>query len=252
MSNSTNGARGGSSRRSDRKNNSESTSVNGHDDKRRTTEEPQKPVDVLAQSSGAIQRLADLAHFFLTSFTPDLQVVEGVLGPEIEKEKTIRTLRETVASLTHIKSEETISLQNENKQLLADREACQQEKKKYLKMQQKLEDQHALTEASRQKEIEHKLLDEKAKAERALTKKKAELEDDHQKKVQESDKKILGLSAANVELKQRCLDAEEKLKTKKIRHARAQKSLEDENENLKEERKQLQAQFPVEGQPIEY
>ena len=253
MPNPTNGVRGGPSKRSDQKKNPESSSFDSQDPSRRNIEEPRHSIDVLACSSEALQRLANLTHYFRSpSFARDMQMVEDEYGAEIAQENTIRKLNETVESLAHVKSEETEKLRRDNKRLMDEQEDCQQEKKKCLEIQKKLEDQYDLAEASRKKENEQILQDEKAKADKELKTKKAKLEDDHKKKSRELDERLSKLLAENVSLKQRYKEAQDKLEKKKAKHTRYEKSLEDENKKLTEELKQLQAQFPVEEQVIEY
>ena len=251
MPNTPNGVRGGSSRRSDPKKDQGPGSPNSHDLSRRDTEESQRSMAVLASSGGALQRLADIAQYFV-SLTPDIQVVEDAYGAEIDKENELRKLNKTVASLTYVKSEEMQNLQHENKELLAEREACLQEKENFREIREKLEAQHAVAEASRQEENKQRLQEEKSKLHKQFKTKKAEFEDGINKKLQEVKDKHEQLSALNVDLKQRCLEAEEKLERKKTRHARTEKGLEDENKKLTEELKQLQAQFPIERQPMEH
>ena len=253
MSTPTNGVRGGPSKRPDQKKNLEHSSSNSQGSSRRNIEEPQSPIDILANSSWALQHLADIAQFFRSSSTTRaMQMVEDEYGPEIEKENKIRKLTETVASMAHAKSEETEKFRQDNERLISELENYEEETKKALDRQKKAEDQHALAEASRKKECEQKLQDEKDKANKAWRTKKAEIEGDCKKKVRELDEKLSKLSAEDVELKQRCKEGEEKLETKKIRHTRVEKSLEDENKKLTEELRQLQAQFPVEEKVIEY
>ena len=252
MPNPTNGVPGGSSKRSDRKKDQESGSPSSRDLSRRNTEESQRSMAVLASSVGALQRLADIAHYFRSSSTYDMQLVEDAYGAEIKKENELRKLSETVASLTFIKSEEMKTLQDENKELLAEREACLQEKKNYQEIRKNLEAEHAIAEASRQEESNQRLQEEKAKLHKQFKMKKGELEDGINKRIQEMKDRLAKLSETNGELKQRCLEAEEKLEKKKSRHARVEKGLEDENKNLGEELKQLQAQFPVERIPVEH
>ena len=253
MPNPTNGVRGGSSKRSDHKKNLEASSFDSQGSSRRTIEEPQNSIDVLAHSSDALQRLANIAQYFGSPpFTHDMQMVEDDYGAEISKENTIRKLKETVESLAHIKSEETDKLRQDYERLLDEREDCQQQKKKALEIQKKVEDQHALAEASRKKESEQKLQDEKAKLHNISKAKKVELEDEYSKKFRDLDEKCVKLSAANAKLEQRFSEAEQTLEKKKKRHAQARKFLEDENEKLNEALKQWQARFPVEGEPIKY
>ena len=253
MPNPTNGVRDGPSKRSDQKKNLESSSSDSQGSRGRYIEEPQSSIDTLAESSGALQRLADIAKYFRSaSITYDMQIVEDDHGAEIAKENTIRKLNETVESLAHVKSEETEKLRQDNKRLMDEQEHCQREKKKALEIQKKLEDQHDLAETNRKKESEQIVQDEKNKVNKMLKTRKAEIEEEYKKKGRELDERLSKLLAANVELKQRCAKADEKLETKKIRHTRVEKSLEDENKKLTEELKQLQAQFPVEDQVIEY
>lgn len=252
MPNTPNGVRRGSSRRSDHKRDQEPGSPNSNDLSRRNTEESQKSIAVLASSGGALQRLADIAQYFESSFTHDMEVVEDAYGPEIEKENELRKLSDTVASLTSFKSEEMQTLQHKNKELLAEREACRQEKENCQEIQKNLEAQNAIAEASRQEESNQRLQEEKTKLHKQFKKMKAELEEGINKKLQEVKDKHAKLSAINVDLKQCCLEAEEKLERKKTRHARVEKGLEDENKTLTEELGQLHAQFPVERQPMEH
>ena len=251
MPNTPNGVRRGSSRRSDHKRDQEPGSPNSNDLSRRNTEESQKSIAVLASSSEALQRLANIAQYFV-SLTHDMQVVEDDYGAEIEKENELRRLSDTVASLTLVKSEEMQILQQENKELLAEREACRQEKENCQEIQKSLEAQNAIAEASRQEESNQRLQEEKTKLQKQFKKMKAELEEGINKKLQELKDKTAKLSATTVDLKQRCLEAEEKLERKKTRHARVEKGLEDENKTLTEELRQLQAQFPVDRQPMEH
>ena len=251
MPNPTNGVRGGSSKRSDQKKNPEPSSFDSQSSSHRTIEEPRNPIDVLAHSSEALQRLAHIAQFF-ASWTPDMQMVEDDYGAGIAKENTIRSLTETVESLTHAKREEKEKLQQEKIRVIAEREKYQEETKKALDIQKQVEDQHALAETRRKKESEQKLQDEKDKADKALKAKKAELEGGYSKKLRDLDEKCVKLSAANAELEERRLEAEQTLETKKKRHAWTKKALEDENEKLNEALEQWQAQFPVEGRPIKY
>ena len=86
----TNGVRGGSSKHrdttSDQKKDQELGSFNSLDLRRGNTEGLQTPAAVLASSNGAPQRLAGIAQFFDSSFTYDINVVEGAYGTEMEKE----------------------------------------------------------------------------------------------------------------------------------------------------------------------
>lgn len=253
MPNTPNGVRGGQSKRSDQKKNQETGSLNGHDLSRRNTEEPPNPIAVIASSGGALQRLADFARFFSSdSVTYDMHVVEDVYGPEIEKENTIRKLTETVELLTHFKSEVTEKLRNENQELLAGREHWQQETKKCQDIREKLEAENAIAEAGRQKESERKVKEEKTQLEKALKTRQTEYEDEFNKKIRKVENDLAKVSSMNTGLQQRYKEVEEKAKKEKKQYTRLEKSLESENGQLTEELKQLKAQFPVEGQPIEY
>ena len=252
MPNTTNGVRGGPSRRSDQKKDQEPGSINSRDLSRRNTDESENPIDVLASSSEALQRLADTANYFKSlSATNDFRVVDDFYGAEIEKENTLRKLKETVEILTYTKSDELEDLRRQNGQLLAEQEDCQREKKKYQDLQEELKDQNIVTEATRREESERKLKEETDKLQKQSKKKKAEFEGEIKQKVGVLEDEIKKLSATKVALEGRCVAADEKLETKKQRHQRKEKSLEDEIKKLTEELKQLKAQFPVEGPSVE-
>ena len=201
MPNPANGVRGGSSKRSDQKKNLEASSLDSQGSSRRSIEDPPNPIDVLAHSSEALQRLADIARYFGSlSGTNDIQTVEDDYGAEIAKENKIRKLTENLESLAHVKSEETKKLRQDYEQLLDEREDCQQQKKKALEIQKKVEDQHALAEASRKKESEKKLQEEKARLQKISKEKKAELEEEYSKKFRDLEEKYVEKSAANAKL----------------------------------------------------
>ena len=254
MPNSTNGVRGGSSKRSDQKKNLEPNSFDSQGSSRRNIEEPQNSIDILAHSSGALQRLAEIALYFgsSSSFTRDMQRVEDDYGAEIAKEKQIRELKEMVETVAHVKSEETKKLQQDYKGLLDEREDFQQEKENFQQEKKKYVEIQEKREASRKKESEQILKEEKAKNEKIVKAKKAELEDKYSRNFRDLEEKCGKLSAANAELQQRFSEAEQTLKINEKRHVRDQKTLEDENEKLDVALKQWQAQFPVEGEPIKY
>ena len=252
MPNTTNGVRGGPSKRSDQKKDQEPGSINSRDLSRRNTDEPENPIDVLASASEALQRLADTAKYFKSlSATNDFRVVDDFYGAEIEKENTIRRLEDSVKTLYHSKSDELEELRRQNEQLLAEQEDCRRETKKYQDLQEKLEAQNTVTEATRKEETERKLQDEKDKVHQQYKKKRTDFEHGINEKVGVLEDKIEKLSATKVALEKRCVSADEKLETKKQRHHRKEKSLEDENKKLTEELKQLKAQFPVEGPSVE-
>ena len=252
MSNPPNGAHVAPSKRSDRKKNPEPSSVNSHDSSRRSIEEPQNSIGRLAYSSGAIRRLAGITQFFESDFTYDMQIVEETFGAEIERENKIRTLNETIDILTHRKTEETENLRHQNQELLAKQDACQQEQKKCQGIREKLEAKNVKAEAIRQKDSDQKLKEEKDKLHKQFKAMETQCEEKNNKKVRESDEKHVKLSATNAMLERRCSEAEDKLKKETKRFVRLEESQENENRELKEELKQLRAQFPVEGQPVEY
>lgn len=251
MPNPTNGVRGGSSKRSDHKKNQEPGSFDSQSSSRRNIEEPRSPIDVLAHSSEALQRLASLALYF-GSFTHDMQTAEDDYGAEIAKENTIRELKETVESLARVKSEKTEKLQQDYERLLNEQEEFQQKKKEYLEIQEKLAAQNAAAEVNRRKESEQNLLEEKTKFEKTMKAKKAELEEEYSRKLRDLNEKCVKLSAANAKLEQRCSEAKQTMRIMEKRHTRDQETLENKNEKLDEALKQWQAQFPVEGKPIEF
>ncbi len=249
----TNGVRGGSSKSSDQKKDQELGSPNNLDLVRRNAQEPRNPLAVLAASGGPLQRIAEIVQFVSSpSLIQDINVIEDAYGTEIDREKRIRTLNEKLEILTHHKSEEVENLRDENKKLLAEREACQQERKESQEIEEKLKAQYAKADATRQEESKKILQEEKAKLYKQVKTKKAEFEEGMKQENRELKDDHSKLSATNGELQQRCLAAEEKLAQKKQRHARAEKGLEEENKKLAAELKHLQDQFPVMGQPIEY
>ena len=252
MPNSANGVRGGPSKRSDLKKEQEPGSVNSRDSSRRNTEEPPGSIALLASSSGALQRLADIAQYFSYSFTHDINVVEEAYGDGIQKENSIRTLRETVETLTHVKSKELETLQRENEVLLTERAACQEEKKRYQEKQEKLKAQNTKAEASRQEESRRKLQAEILKFHKQSETEKAKIEEQSNKKAEELKEENVKLTANNAELKQLCLTAEDKLEKKKTRHARLEKSSEDEIKRLTEELKQIRQEVPIQERPVDH
>ena len=199
----------------------------------------------------ALQRLADIAQYFV-SFTNDINVVEGAYGTEIDRENEIQRLSQALEELTYVKSEKMENLQRENEQLKAGQEACDQERERCHTMQSDLEARYEEAEADRLEEYKRKLQDEKAKLQKHMNVRKAEIEAGSKERVRELEGQKEQLSAINEKLKQRLSAAEEKLETKKIRHARVEKSLEEENKKLTVELKQVKSEFPVEGQPVEY
>ncbi len=256
MPNPTNGVRGGSSKRrttpSDQTKDQQFGSFNSPDLSRGDNEQPQTPAAVLASSNGALQRLAGIAQYFESSFGHDINMVEGAYGIEMEKENEVKRLNQTVETLTHIKSKEMENLRHENTELKAGQEACDWERKRCQEMKEELIAQHDEAEASRQEENKRKLQEEKAKLQKHVKVIKAEIEEEHKHRVRKVEDHNEQLSAMNKELEQRSSAAEEKLEMKKIRHARVERSLEEENMKLTAELKQVKAEFPIEKRPIEY
>ena len=252
----TNGVRGGSSKRreiiSDQTKDQESRSPNGLDASHGNTEEPRNAAATLASCNGALQRLAGITQYFESSFNQDINEVEGDYRTEMDRENEIQRLSGVVETLTHAKDERLENLEHENEELKAGEEACNREREKCLTIQADLEERYTQAEAEREEEHKRKLHDEKAKIQKSLKAKKAETEAASREKVQELKDQNEKLSATNEELKQHLSAAEKKLKDKKIKHTRVEKSLEEENEKLRVELKQVKSEFPVEGQPVQY
>lgn len=243
----TNGVRSGSSKRStsDQPREQELRPVNGLDVSHSDSEEPQNSAAILASCKGPLQRLANIARYFELSFSQDISIVEGDYGPEMDREKEIQRLTGVVETLIYAKDERLEDLQHEIEELRASEEDCNQEREKYQTMRTELEEQHTLKEAERDKEYKHKL-------QKSVRAKIAEIEAGSKEKTQELQNQVTSLSAKNEELEQSLSAAEEKLKSKKIKHDRVEKSLEGENEQLKAELRQLKSEFPVEGQSVQY
>ncbi len=251
-----NGVRGGSSKRreitSDQMKDQEFRSPNGLDASHGDTDEPGNPATTIASCNGALQRLAGIARYFESSFNQDINEVEGDYGTEMDRENEIQRLRGEVKTLTHAEDERLENLRHEIRELEAGQEACNQERERCRTMQAELEEQHTQAETKREKEYQRKFQDEKAKLQKSTKVKKAEIEAGSRETIQELENQIANLSAINENLKQSLSAAEEKLKDKKIKHARVEKSLEEENEKLRVELKQVKSEFPIEGQPVQY
>ncbi len=256
MPNHTNGPNGVSSQSRDASSNQkkqqDSRSINSLVSRRGNTEESQTPTSILASTSGALERLAGIVKFFESSYSYDVNMVEGVYGMEMDREKEIQRLTVSLETLTHLKSAETENLRHENVELKAEQEACQEERKRCQMMQVELEARHAVAEASRKEEFERDLREEKAKLQKHVKVKKAEIEAESKQKVRELEKQNEKLSTTNQKLETLLSTANEKLDTKKIRHARERKALEEDNEKLGAELKQVKSEFPVEVQPAQY
>ncbi|KAI4117371.1 MAG: hypothetical protein LQ345_002383 [Seirophora villosa] len=249
-----NGARGGSTRRRDLTSDesrdqdpgSSSDLVLSHGN----TERFQNPATILAASNGAIKRLADFTQYF-KSFATDIDMLEQVYGKEVDREAEIQRLNETVETLIHSKNEQMENLRLENEKLRDGQEACDRERERYRTMQGELEAQNAKAEAAREDEHKRKLQDEKDKAQKRIKASRAEIEAESRERVRELEDRNAGLLRTNEQLKQRLSEIEKKLEAKKNRHARVEKSLDEDNIKLTAEVKQLKSEFPVQGQPID-
>ena len=252
----TNGVRGGSSKRrettSDQMKDQEFRSPNGLDASHGDTEEAGNPAATLASCNGALQRLAGLARYFESSFNQDINLVEEDYGTEMDRENEIQRLRGDVKTLTHAKDERLENLQYENEELKAREGACDRERQRCQTIQAELEEKYIQAEAEMEKGCQRKIQDEKAKLQKSMKVKKAEIEAGSREKIRELENQCANLSATNEKLNQSLSAAEEKLKDKKMKHARVEKSLEEENEKLRVELKQVTSEFPVEGQPVQY
>ena len=242
----TNGIRSGSTKRStsDQTGEPDSRPVNGIDVSHSDSEEPQKAAARLASCNGSLQRLANIARY-LESFSQDIAVVEGDFGPEMDRENEIQRLTRVVETLTYARDERLEDVQQEIQELKANEEECNRERERYQTMRKELEEQHTQKEAEREKEYQQKL-------QKLVRAKSAEIEARSKEKIQELENKIADLSAKNEKLEQSLSAAEEKLKTKKIKYDRLEKSREGEIEQLKVELRQWKSEFPVEGQSVQY
>lgn len=253
----SNGARRGSIKRRD------TTSTDGNKDQEfrspdsldlshRNTEEPQHPAAVLGSSKEALRRLAAIANLFQSSFIDDIKVIEGTYRTELVRENEIQRLNETVETILRVKSEEVENLRRENEELQAGQADCERERQTCRTMRVELETQHAAAEVDRNKDFTRKIEDERAKSQKSLRAKKAEMEAGTKAKFRELGDQNEKLLATNEGISQRLVEAERKLEIKKIRHARTEKSLEEDNEKLSVELEQIKSEFPVEGQPAEF
>lgn len=252
----TNGARGGSTRRrdvtSDEKKVQEPRSSNDLALSHSNTEGLQNSVAILASSNGAIQRLAAFTQYFQSSFTSDIDMLERVYGTEVDREAQIQRLSEAVETMSYVKSEQMENLRHENEELLSGQEACDRERNRYKTMQVELEAKYAKAEADREEDYQQKLQEEKDKNQKRIKTIKAENEAESKERVRELEDQNADLSSMNEQLKQRLSETEKRLKEKKTRHARVEKSLEEDNKKLTTQLMQVKSEFPVEGQPVEY
>jgi len=215
-------------------------------------DELSNPTAILATISGALQRLANIAQYFESSFNHDVNVVEGAYREKMDREHEIRRLTESLETLTYVKSEEMENLRYENEKLRAEQEDCTEERKRYHTMQAKLEIQNAAAEIGREELYKRKLQKKKEKSQKQMKVKRAEIEAENKKKFQELKEHKAELAATNENLKMLLSAAKGKLKTKKTRHARERKILEGENEKMYLELKQVKSEFPVEVQSVQY
>lgn len=253
----TNGVRGGSTKRGDitldETKDHELRSTNSLDPSHGSIEGPPHPAAaVLASSSGALQRLADIAQYLESSFNYDINMVEDSYGAEMGRENEIRRLNQALKTLTYVKNEEMDNFRRENEVLKAGYEACERERETCQTIQAELRARHSKAEADREEVYKQKLQDEKAKRQKYVKTKTAEIEAGSKEKVDDLEKRNEQLSATNEELEQRLSDSKKKLETKKTRHARMEKILEEDNKKLTAELKQIKSEFPVEWQPVEY
>lgn len=242
-----NGAHSGSSKRnaSDQTKKKEARPANGLDVDRSDAEEIQNPAAILASYNGPLQRLADIARYLELSFSHDIAIVEEDYGAEMDRENEIQRLMSVVETLTHAKDERLEALQRQIKDLKASEVDCNKERARFQTIRKDLEEKHAKNEAERDKEFKQKL-------QKSVRVKSAEIEAGSKDKIQELEKQITSLSATNKKLEQSLSTAEEKLKTKKTRHAIVEKSLMEEIEKLKVELKEVKSELPVEGQSAQY
>ena len=242
MSRNTNGERSGSSKRStsEQTRDQEFRPVNGLDINHSNGEEPENPAAILASCNEAIQRLAHFARF-LKSFDQDFTMVEGVYGREIDREIEIQRLQGVVKTLTHAKDERLENLQREIEELKASEKDCIREREKCKTMQIDFEEQYARSEAEREKRFQ-----------KSVKVKSAEIEAGSKEKTQDLENQIARLSATTKKLEQNLSAADEKLEKKRKTHARVEKSLEEENEKLKVELKQMKSDFPLERHSVQY
>lgn len=237
---------------SDQNTDKESRSNNSRDYSYVNDDELPNPIAILATTSGALQRLANIAQYFESSFNHDVNAVEGAYREEMDREHEIRRLTESLETLTYVKSEEMENLRYENEKLRAEQEDCREERKRYLTMQAELEVQNAAAEIGREELYKRRLQEEKEKSQKQMKVKRAEIEAGNKKKVQELEEHKEELAATNEDLKMLLSAAKGKLETKKTRHARERKTLEGENEKMYLELKQVKSEFPVEVQPVQY
>ena len=242
-----NGAHSGSSKRttSDQTRDQEVRPVNGLGVNDGGFEEHQNPAAILASFNGPLQRLANIARYFESSFSQDIAIVEEDYGTEMDRENEIQRLMGVVETLTHAKDERVEVLQHEIEELKASEVDYNRERDKYQKIRKELEEEHNRNEAEREKEYKQKL-------QKSVRAKSAEIEAGSKDKTQALEKQVASLSATIEKLEQNLSAAEEKLKNKKIRHAVVEESLMEKIEKLEAELKEIKSEYPVEGQSAQY
>ncbi len=230
----------------------DSRSSNSLDSSHGLTEESQSPTARLAATTRSLQRLADVARFLESSFGYDIDTVEGACEIEMEQEKEIRRLTTSLQALTYVKSEELENLRQENTRLRADQDDCTKERDRYKTMQAELEARQAAAEARRNEEHKRSVQEEKAKLQKYVKAEIAGIEDESERKVRELHKQMEKLSATNEQLTTQVATINEKLETKKARHARDRTTLEHGNAKLTLELKKLKSELPVEMESVQY
>lgn len=212
-----------------------------------------KSADTLAGSSRALQRLADVAHYFQTSasLTDDVEEIEKACKGEIGKDKEIRRLQDVVATLTHTKTEETENLRLENEKLKEREALCENERAKCKALQAEVEARLATHKAKMEEEMNSKLREQKSRSQKQIDNRKTEIENNSKKQLQTLEDQIKELSAAKVELEGQLSEAKEKLEKKKTRHARLEKILEEENGKLRSELTYVKSEIPIKTEPVQ-
>ncbi len=89
---------------------------------------------ILAITSEALQRLANIAQYFESFFNHDVNVVEKTYREKMNKEHEIRRLIKSLKTLTYVKSKKIKNLQYKNKKLGAKQENCTKKRKRYYTM----------------------------------------------------------------------------------------------------------------------
>ena len=256
MPNRPNSQRGGSVRcrdiPSEQSNGQANRSLHNLDSGHGSVEEPHKSAATLAASNGALQRLAKFAQYFESTFTPDLDTVEGAYERGIARENEIQRLYKTVETLTYTSNEEMENLREENYELKAAQDACEKERERCRTMESDLEARHAKAETARKEEFDRMVQNERTKAQKQLKVKKAEIEAESKQRVQELEDRNRKLSTANEELNNHLSERQAQWEKKKSRHRKQRELLEQENEKLTLQLEQTKSEFTVEGHHVEH